>query len=136
MRTAETRERRNLDRELGGTVQPNVMDVEGLKKQARKLAAARVLAGDSADVTLDLGQLRGCQVRIAAGYGSLSRAPEAIVQDRLIWILDGYAEIEDAAGRVTNVSQGESIVLSGGKAYRLVFPHLSIYLRVEAEEQG
>jgi hypothetical protein len=117
-------------------VQPNVMDVEGLKKQARKLAAARVLAGDSADVSLDLAQLRGCQVRIAAGYGPLSKAAVPISRDRLIWILDGYAEIQDAAGKVNNVSQGESIVLSGGKAYRLVFPQLSIYLSVEAGEQG
>lgn len=114
-------------------MQLNVTDVEELKKKARKLAAARVLAGDSADVCLDLGQLRGCQARMAAGYGPLSREPEPISRDRLIWILDGYAEIQDATGEVTNVSQGESIILSGGKEYRLVFPQLAIYLRVEAE---
>lgn len=38
-----------------------------------------------------------------------------------------------AAGRVTHVRQGESTILAGGTAYRLVFPQLTIYLRAETE---
>jgi len=116
----------------GGTVQPRVTDVERLKKQVRKLAAGRVLAGDSADVCLEFGQMAGCQARVAAGYGSLSKTPQPAAQDRLIWILDGYAEIHDASDQVTNISQGESTILAGGQPYRLVFPQLTIYVSVEA----
>lgn len=112
-------------------MQPKVTDVERLKKQVRKLAAARVLAGESADVCLDLAQMDGCQVRVAAGYGPLSKTPQPVVHDRLLWILEGYVEVHDATGQVTHASQGESAILSGGTACRLVFPHLTIYLSVE-----
>ena len=117
----------------GGNVQQRVTDVEQLKKKVRKLAAGQVLAGDRADVCLDLIQMRGCGVRVAAGYGALSKTPQVVARDCLIWILDGYAEVHDAAGQVTHVRQGESTVLAGGAAYRLIFPQLSIYLRVEGE---
>lgn len=110
---------------------PKVTDVERLKKQVRKLAAGSVLSGGGADVCLDLAQIAGCRVRIAAGYGPLSKTPQAIPQDSLIWILDGYAEIYNSAGQVINVSQGESTTLTGGEVYHLVFPQLTIYLRVE-----
>jgi hypothetical protein len=112
--------------------QLGVTDVERLKAKVRKMAAGRVLTGDRTDVCLDLARLDGCQARIAAGYGALSKEPRTIPRARLIWILDGHAEVYDAAGRVTYVRQGESTVLSGGNAYRLVFPQLSIYLDVEA----
>ena len=115
---------------------PRVTDVERLKKQARKLAAGRVLSGDGADVCLELARMDGCQARIAAGYGSLSKAPQPIARDRLIWVLDGYANVYNASGQMISVSQGESTVLSGGQAYRLVFPQLSIYLIVEAAENA
>jgi hypothetical protein len=52
--------------------------------------------------------------------------------DRLIWLLDGHAEIESSSGLITHVSQGESTVLAGGFAYRLEFPTLTLYLCVEA----
>jgi hypothetical protein len=97
------------------------------------MAAGRVLSGDSADVCLDLARMEGCRATIAAGYGSLSDAPVAMSRDRLIWLLDGFVQIHDAAGRATTVSQGESTVLLGGQAYRLVFPQLSLYLFVEAK---
>lgn len=113
-----------------------VRDVERLKKQVRKLAAGRVLAGEPADVGLDLGLLSGCRVRIAAGYGSQGDLPRSAPHDRLIWILDGYAHVETVDGHVTNVSQGESTILAGETAYRLVFPQLTIYLSVEAEARG
>jgi len=132
MRTVETEGIHAIGIASGGTVKPQVTDVEHLKKQVRKLAAGRVLAGESADVCLELGQMAGCQVRVAAGYGSLSQTPQPTARDRLIWILDGYAEIHDAAGQVTNISQGESTILTGGQAYRLVFPQLTIYVSVEA----
>jgi hypothetical protein len=115
-------------------VQPRITDVEVLKKQVRKLAAGRVLAGQSAAVCLDLGRLQGCRARIAAGYGALGHGPEAVDHDRLLWILDGHAEVHGAAGEVTYVSQGESTVLAGGAAYRLVFPALTLYLQVEPGE--
>ncbi len=114
-------------------MQPRITDVERLKKTARKMAAGQVLAGGGADVCLDLGQVEGCQARIAAGYGPLSKTPQRFPRDRLIWILDGYGEVHGGSGQVTHVSQGESIVLSGGQAYRLVFPQLTIYLSVEAK---
>jgi hypothetical protein len=119
----------------GDVVQPRVTDVERLKKTVRKMAAGRVLAGDAADVCQDLGRIRGCQARVAAGYGPLSQAAQLIPRDRLIWILDGYAEVHLADGRITHVSQGESTVLAGGSAYRLIFPQLTIYLSVEAEDK-
>lgn len=100
------------------------------------MAAGRVLAGDSTDVGLDLAQLDGCRACINAGYGQLSKTPQPIPRDRLIWMLDGYAEVHDATGRMTNVRQGESTMLSGGQAYRLVFPQLSLYLSVEATEKA
>jgi hypothetical protein len=105
--------------------------VEQLKKSVRKMAAGRVLVGQRADVGLDLGQLNGCRARILAGYGSLSKAPETVAHDRLLWILDGHGQVLDSTGLVTELSQGESTVLAGGAAYRLVFPHLTLYLLVE-----
>lgn len=113
-------------------MKPKVTDVERLKKQVRQLAAGRVLSGGGADVYLDLARLDGCQARIAAGYGSPSKTAQPVPRDRLIWILDGYAEVYDASGRATSISQGESTVLASGQAYRLTFPQLSIYLSVEA----
>ena len=59
---------------------PGITDVERLKTKVRKMAAGRVLAGDSADVCLDLARMRGCRARIAAGYGPLSPAPQASVK--------------------------------------------------------
>jgi hypothetical protein len=41
--------------------------------------------------------------------------------------------VHSAAGKVTHISQGESLVLAGGVPVRLVFPQLTIYLSVEAE---
>lgn len=117
-------------------MKPRVSDVERLKTQVRKLAAGRVLSGDSADVCLDLARMKGCRAHIAAGFGALSRAPQAVPHDRLIWILDGFAEVYGAHGEVTHVSQGESAVLARNVPYRLVFPQLTIYLRVEAGGQG
>ena len=117
-------------------MQPRVTDVERVKNQVRKLAAGRVLSGDGADVCLDLARIEGCQTRIAAGYGELSQEPQPIPRDRFIWILDGYADIHTAAGRETRVSQGESTVLHGGEAYRLVFPTLTLYLMVEPGEEA
>jgi redox-sensitive bicupin YhaK (pirin superfamily) len=80
--------------------------------------------------------LKGCRASIAAGYGPLSKAPQPFPRDRMIWILDGYAEIHDSDGKVLNISQGESTVLASGRAYRLVFPQLTIYLRVETTESA
>lgn len=113
-------------------MKPKVTDVERLKGQVRQMAAGRVLSGGGADVSLELAQLDGCQVRIAAGYGSLSKTSHPAPRDRLLWILDGYAEIYNASGQMTSISQGESTVLTAGQAYRLTFPQLSIYLSVEA----
>jgi hypothetical protein len=117
----------------GGTMQPRVTDVERVKKQVRKLAAGKVLWGDASEACLELGRLECCQVRIAAGYGQLSTEPQPIPCDQFIWILDGHADIYDAAGTETRISQGESTVLYGGEAYRLEFPQLSLYLLVEPE---
>jgi len=114
-------------------VQLKVTDVEQLKKKVRKLAAGQVLAGGGADVCLDLGQVAGCRARISAGYGPLSEGLQSVPHDRLIWILDGHVDVHDKAGQVTLVSQGESTVLLGGTAYRLVFPQLTIYLLVQAQ---
>jgi len=117
-------------------VQQRITDVERLKKEVRRLAANRVLAGESADVGLDLANMKGCRACLTAGYGSLSREPQPIPRDRLIWILDGYAEIGDASGQSTTISQGESTVLVAGQAYRLTFPQLTLYLSVEATEKA
>ena len=116
-------------------MQPKVTDVERLKKQVRKLAAGKVLSGDGGEICLDLARMDGCTACIAAGYGSSGQTPQSIPRNRLIWILDGYVEIYDTAERVTHISQGESTVLAGGQAYRLVFPQLTIYLGVEAMEK-
>lgn len=116
-------------------MQVRITDVERLKKAARKTAAGQVLSGGSADVCLDLARLAGCRASIAAGYGALSERPQPISQDRLIWVLDGYAEVHDPSGRVTHVSSGESTLLPAGQAYRLVFPKLTIYLRVEPQKE-
>jgi hypothetical protein len=114
-------------------MQPKITDVEQLKKQVRRLAAGRVLSGDSASVGLDLARTDGFQACIKAGYGDVHATPEKLARDRLLWILDGYAEIHDAGDKVTAISQGESTVLKAGAAYRLYFPHLTLYLSVEAE---
>jgi hypothetical protein len=110
-----------------------ITDVELLKKQARRMAAGRVLSGDVAEVGLDLGRTKGCRTYIAAGYGRTDGDPQPLAADRLIWILDGLVEIQEPAGKVTTVSQGESTVLARGQAYRLVFPQLCLYLVVEAQ---
>lgn len=110
-----------------------VTDVERLKMKVRKMAAGRVLAGGVADVGLDLAHLRGCRACLAAGYGSLSQSPRTVDQDRMIWVLDGQADVYDAAGNVTYVRQGESTVLVGGAGFRLVFPQLTIYLLLQVE---
>lgn len=112
------------------------VDVEQLKKKVRKMAASQVLAGGIADVGLDLGQMDGSRVCIAAGYGALVQAAEPAPWDRLLWVLDGHGEVHDGAGSVTYISQGQSVILSAGAAYRLVFPTLTIYLRVEGQRQG
>jgi hypothetical protein len=78
----------------------------------------------------------GCQARIVAGYGSQSTTPQPIARDCLIWILDGFVEVRHSNGQVTNISQGESTVLTGGQKYQLTFPQLSIYLTVEAAEKA
>ena len=113
-------------------MQLRVTDVERLKTKVRRLAAGRVLGGDEGGVCLDLAQLGACRASIAAGYGSEKGTQQAVAEDRLIWILDGFAQVHDAAGKVTHLSQGESTVLKGGVAYRLVFPQLSLYLLVES----
>lgn len=111
-----------------------IVDVELLKKQARRTAAGRVLGGEPAEVGLDMGQMEGCRVRIAAGYGQPSRSLQRLERDRLIWILDGFVEVHEPGDKVTTVSQGESAVLVGGHSYRLVFPQLTIYLYAEPAE--
>ena len=106
-------------------------DVEQVKKKVRQLAAGRVLAGEAAEVGIDLAHLDGCRAAIQAGYGQISRGVEANTHDRFIWILDGLVEIYDATGHVGTVSQGEGTILAGHTPYRLVFPHLTLYLAVE-----
>lgn len=119
----------------GENVQKTV-DVEIIKKKVRKMAAGQVLGGDRADASLDIAPMQGCRARIAAGFGSLTTAPETALQDSLIWILDGYAEVRDADGQVSHVRQGESTVPRCGAAYQLVFPTLTIYLRIEPDGAG
>jgi hypothetical protein len=109
-------------------MQLTITDVERLKAKARKMTAGRVLAGDRADVGLDLARVNDCQACTIAGYGPLCPEAHAVQHDRLIWTLDGFAQLHDGAGRVTHLSQGESTVLAGGVPYRLVFPQLSLYL--------
>jgi hypothetical protein len=114
-------------------VAARITDVERVKKAVRRKTAGRVLAGDAAEVSLDLACLQGCRVSVAGGYGSLSQEPQRLHQERMIWILDGRAEIHSADGKVTFISQGESTVLRGGASYRLDFPQLTIYLAVDSE---
>jgi hypothetical protein len=102
-----------------------------LKKQARRAAANHVLAGSPADVGLEMGQVEGCRVRICAGYGQHTKAPELLERDRLLWILDGLVEVHEPGDKITTLSQGESAVLVAGRSYRLVFPSMAIYLSVE-----
>ncbi len=109
-----------------------IEDVERLKKAVRKMAAGRVLSGDSADPFLDLAQMDRCQVRIAAGYGSNSESAP-LAHERLIWILDGSVDIQDPSGQTITVRQGESTLLPAGVPFRLAFPHLTLYLTVEAQ---
>jgi hypothetical protein len=113
-------------------VQPKVIDVERVKKQVRKMAAGRVLAGQVAEVGLDLAQVGGCQARIQAGYGQVSKPAQVPPRDRFLWVLDGLVEIHDASGHVATVSQGEGITLPGTHPYRLRFPNLTLYLYLEA----
>ena len=115
---------------------PKITDVERIKKQVRKLAAGKVLWGDTADVCLELARLEGCQVRVAAGYGQLSEGPQPNPCDQFIWILDGYAEIHMEGGAVTRISQGESTILQKDEAYQLLFPQLTLYLLVEPTEDA
>jgi uncharacterized cupin superfamily protein len=115
-------------------VQLRITDVEVLKKQVRKMVAGQVLAGSGATACRELAPMEGCRVCITAGYGAESGVPRAVAHDRLIWILDGYADISTADGQTTHVSQGESTVLTAGVAYRLVFPQLTVYLLVEGPE--
>jgi hypothetical protein len=117
-------------------MRPKVTDIEQLRKKVRQMAAGRVLSGDRADVGLPLATLGDCQVRMSAGYGSLSQMPKPAVRDRLMWVLDGFVEVHAADGSVTNVSQGESTVLLGGTPYRLVFPQLTIYVTVTSGEKA
>jgi hypothetical protein len=113
-------------------VEPRIVDVELLKKKARKLAAGHVLGGGSADVCLSMGDVQGCHVRIAAGYGETSAELTASATDRLIWILDGHVDVNTAGDVVTPLSQGESTVLPAGELARLTFPTLTVYLLVES----
>ncbi|MBN1658838.1 MAG: hypothetical protein JXA93_10575 [Anaerolineae bacterium] len=108
-----------------------VTDVEQVKKQVRKLAAGRVLAGEAAEVGIELAGLDGCRACIQAGYGQISKGVDATTHDRFVWILDGLVEVYDATGHIGTVSQGEGTILSGRTPYRLVFPHLTLYLSVE-----
>jgi hypothetical protein len=117
-------------------VQPKVVDVEWLKKQVRKMAAGRVLAGSGPEACLDLAQMQGCRVCIAAGFGAASKTPQSTPHDRLLWILDGYVDVQTVDGQGTHVSQGESTVLAAGAAYRLTFPQLTIYLLVEGPQNS
>lgn len=112
-------------------MEPRVTDVELVKKRVRKLAAGQVLAGGQADVRLGLGELQGCQVRIAAGYGAPATQPSAV--DRFIWVLDGSLEVRGAGGVPAEVRQGECAVLPAGQPADLVFSSLTIYLLVSAE---
>jgi hypothetical protein len=127
---------RDHHRALEVAMQQRVADVERLKTRVRKLAAGQILSGGEADACQDLALLDQCRVRIAAGYGTLGDRPRPAPRDRMIWILDGYAEIHDSFGNVTSISQGESTVLSAGIGYQLAFPQLTIYLSVETEEQA
>jgi hypothetical protein len=111
-----------------------VTEVEQLKKKVRKMAAGRVLVGDSVDASLDIAAIDGCRAQIVAGYGTLTQTRLSAKKDRLIWLLDGYAEIHGTDGQVTHVRQGESTVLRGNTAYKLVFPTLSLYVSVKATE--
>ncbi len=113
-------------------MQPKVIDVEQLKKQVRKMAAGRVLAGETADVSLDLAHVGDCQARIQAGYGQVSKPAQTPPRDRFLWVLDGVVEVYDASGHVATISQGEGAALTAAKPYRLVFPNLSLYLYLEA----
>ena len=113
-------------------MQPKVIDVEQLKKKVRQMAAGRVLAGQVAEVGLDLARVGDCQARIQAGYGQVSKPAQTPPRDRFLWVLDGLVEVYDAGGRVATVSQGEGLALSGSKPYRLVFPSLTLYLYLEA----
>jgi hypothetical protein len=116
-------------------VPAKVTDVEWLKKQVRKTAAGRVLAGSGTQTCLDLAQMAGCRVCIAAGYGATDKVPQSVPHDRLLWILDGFVDVQTTGGQEFHVSQGESTVLDGGMPYRLVFPQLTIYLLVEGTDE-
>lgn len=113
-------------------MQPKVTDVEQLKKQVRKMAAGRVLAGQTAEFGLDLARVGACQARIQAGYGQVSKPARTPPRDRFLWVLDGLVEVYDAGGRVATVSQGEGLVLAGSKPYRFAFPNLTLYLYLES----
>jgi hypothetical protein len=116
----------------GGIVQPDVINVEHVKTQVRKMAAGRVLAGQAAEVGLDLARVGDCRACIEAGYGQVSKPAQTPPRDRFLWVLDGLVEVYDAGGRVATISQGESLALAGAKPYRLVFPSLTLYLYLES----
>jgi hypothetical protein len=116
-------------------VAPRVTDVERLRKQVRKMAAGRVLEGTGPQACRDLARMEGCRVCITAGYGPGSKTPQSVPHDRLLWILDGFVNVQGADGRETHVSHGESTVLAAGVPYRLVFPALTIYLLVEGSDR-
>lgn len=113
-------------------MKPKVTDVEQLKKQVRKMAAGRVLAGEAAEIGLDLVRVGDCQARIQAGYGQVSKPAQTPPRDRFVWVLDGLVEVHDAGGHVATVSQGEALALPGSRPYRLVFPSLTLYLYLES----
>jgi uncharacterized cupin superfamily protein len=117
-------------------VQPRVTDVERLKKQVRKMAAGRVLAGGGGEACLDLAQMQGCRVAVTAAFGPAGKSAQSVPHDRLLWILDGFVDVQTTDGQVIRVSQGESTVLSGGVAYHLIFPQLTVYLLVEGPEKA
>lgn len=116
----------------GGMVKPRIIDVEQVKKKVRKMAAGRVLSGQAAEVGLDLARVGGCQARILAGYGQVSKPAQDPPRDRFLWVLDGLVEVYDAGGHVASISQGEGATLAGTKPYRLVFPKLTLYLYLDA----
>ena len=97
------------------------------------MAAGRVLAGQPAEIGLDLARIGGCQARIQAGYGQVSKPARTPPRDCFLWVLDGLVEVHDAGGHVATVSQGEGTTLSGARPCRLVFPNLTLYLYLEAE---
>ena len=111
-----------------------ITDVERLKKSVRQMAAGAVLSGDGADVCQSLAHVDGCRICLSAGYGTPDTNPQKSSRDRLVWILEGYVDVQGPNGEAFSLSQGDSTVLRGTAEYSLTFPNLTIYLSVEAEE--